>query len=216
MLCMCATSAAAVLRPTPLRPAIRSEPPGLVSTRSTRATLSNTSLKRRMSNSRFSRAAKYTIHDTRARDKLRKTVVKRRWSHWACINFATNEKKFSLSSFNRLRTITTTQKNNVSPPPHFFEQSIKAAVCLLYFQNFNFCCNPYVQFQTEPYNISVTKPLQVIQQERGPSPRATGQREISRYNNTRACSHIWPLRARVRANLAVSNSSFVKKTWNIP
>lgn len=51
-------------------------------------------------------------------------------------------KKFSLSSFNRLRTITTTQKNNVSPPPHFFEQSINAAVCLLYFQNFNFCCNP--------------------------------------------------------------------------
>ena len=54
-------------------------------------------------------------------------------------------KKFSLSSFNRLRTITTTQKNTVSPllallP--FFEQSIKAAVCLLYFQNFNFCCNP--------------------------------------------------------------------------
>ena len=150
MLCMCATSAAAVLRPTPLRPAIRSEPPGLVSTRSTRATLSNTSLKRRMSNSRFSRAAKknyqpkcdFHDYDTRSRDNLRKTAAKRRWSHWACINFATSEKKFSLSSFNRLRTITTTQKNNVSPPPHFFEQSIKAAVCLLYFQNFNFCCNP--------------------------------------------------------------------------
>ena len=51
-------------------------------------------------------------------------------------------KKFSLSCFNRLRTITTTQENDVSPSPHFFEQSIKAAVCLLYFQNFNFCCNP--------------------------------------------------------------------------
>ena len=51
-------------------------------------------------------------------------------------------KKFSLSSFNRLRTITTTQKDDVSPSPHFFEQSIKAAVGLLYFQNFNFCRNP--------------------------------------------------------------------------
>ena len=56
MLCMCETSAAAVRRPTPLRPAIRSEPPGLVNTRSTRAILSNTSLNRRMSSSRFSRA----------------------------------------------------------------------------------------------------------------------------------------------------------------
>ena len=150
MLCMCATSAAAVLRPTPLRPAIRSEPPGLVSTRSTRATLSNTSLKRRMSSSRFSRAAKKNyqskcdFHDynTRSRNNLGSSAAKKRWSHWASINFATNKKKFSLSSFNRLRTITTTQKNNVSPPPHFFKQSIKAAVCLLYFQNFNFCCNP--------------------------------------------------------------------------
>ena len=51
-------------------------------------------------------------------------------------------KKFSLSSFNHLRTITTTQKNDVSPSPHFFEQSIKAAVGLLYFQNFNLCRNP--------------------------------------------------------------------------
>ena len=150
MLCMCATSAAAVLRPTPLRPAIRSEPPGLVSTRSTRATLSNTSLKRRMSSSRFSRAAKknyqskcdFHDHNTRSRNNLGSSAAKKRWSHWANINFATNKKKFSLSSFNRLRTITTTQKNNVSPPPLFFEQSIKAAVCLLYFQNFNFCCNP--------------------------------------------------------------------------
>ena len=100
-----------------------------------------------------------TIHDLET--VLEKTAAKRRWSHWASINFATNEKK--ISSFNRLRKITTTQKNNVSPPPHFFEQSIKAAVCLLYFQNFNFCCNPLVQFQTEQYNISVTKPLQVIQ-----------------------------------------------------
>jgi len=150
MLCMCATSAAAVLRPTPLRPAIRSEPPGLVSTRSTRATLSNTSLKRRMSSSRFSRAAKknyqpkcdFHDYDKRSRDNLRKTAAKRRWSHWASINFAANEKKFSLSFFNRLRTITTAQKNDVSPSPHFFEQSIKAAVGLLYFQNSNFCRNP--------------------------------------------------------------------------
>lgn len=141
----------------------------------------------------ISQNAIFHDYDTRSRDKLRKIAAKRRLSHWACINFATNEKKFSLSSFNRLRTITTTQKNNVSPPPHFFEQSIKAAVCLLYFQNFNFCCNPSVQFQTEHYNISVTRPLQVIQQERGPSPRAIGQREISRYNNTRACSHTWRL-----------------------
>lgn len=80
-----------------------------------------------------------TIHDLET--NLEKSQPKEGWAIGP-VSTVTNEKKFSLSSFNRLRTIATTQKNNVSPPPHFFEQSIKAVVCLLYFQNFNFCCNP--------------------------------------------------------------------------
>jgi len=57
MWCIWATSSTAVRRPTPLRPASNNEPPGIVSTRSTLAMLSSTSLKTMMSRSRFSRPA---------------------------------------------------------------------------------------------------------------------------------------------------------------
>ena len=60
MLCMCATRDTAVLRPTPLRPAINNEPPGLVITRSTTAIFSRTSLNIRISNSLFSRPMERT------------------------------------------------------------------------------------------------------------------------------------------------------------
>ena len=53
--CINATRVTAVRRPTPLRPAIKREPPGMVRTRSTCAMLSRTSLKTRTSKSRFSR-----------------------------------------------------------------------------------------------------------------------------------------------------------------
>ena len=55
MWCMWATRVTAVLRPTPLKPAISSEPPGMVNTRSTLARLSRTSLKTIISRSRCSR-----------------------------------------------------------------------------------------------------------------------------------------------------------------
>ena len=58
--CMFATTLTAVRRPTPLHPANKSEPPGCVRTRSTRAMLSRTSRNIRMSSSRFSRPEDYT------------------------------------------------------------------------------------------------------------------------------------------------------------
>lgn len=52
---MCDTRHVAVWRPTPLRPARRSEPPGRLRTRSTRDTKSHTSQNSRRSSSRLSR-----------------------------------------------------------------------------------------------------------------------------------------------------------------